>query len=73
MDLCYLSYSFDWHEKMLEKAIKTELQMQEYLKTMDKAMEAIRGIDYFINEFYLCKLFDHAVSHNAYMSLNQSI
>ena len=28
---------------MLEKTIKTDLQMQEYLKSMDNAMEAITG------------------------------
>ena len=37
-------YSYDWHEKLLEKTIKTELQMQEYLKAMEKAMEDIKGI-----------------------------
>ena len=39
----FFTFSFDWHEKMLEKTIKTDLQMQEYLKSMDKAMEAITG------------------------------
>ena len=37
-------HSYDWHEKLLEKTIKTELQMQEYLKAMEKAMEDIKGI-----------------------------
>ena len=41
--LIVITFSFDWHEKMLEKTIKTDLQMQEYLKSMDKAMEAITG------------------------------
>ena len=40
----YLFYRFDWQEKLLEKTIRTELQMQAYLQTMDTAMEAIRGL-----------------------------
>ena len=39
----FLISSFDWHEKVLEKTIKTDLHMQEYLKSMEKAMESITG------------------------------
>ena len=34
---------FDWQEKLLEKTVKTDIQMGEYVKQLEKAMESIRG------------------------------
>ena len=34
---------FDWQEKLLEKTVKTDIQMQEYVRQMDKALDSIKG------------------------------
>ena len=36
-------FSFDWEDKLLEKAIRTEIKAQQYMEKIDAAMEEIKG------------------------------
>lgn len=50
----YFLYRFDWQEKLLEKNIKTELQMQEYIRNMNEAMSNIAGKSFAETDLFTC-------------------